>query len=63
MIFEQLLDIQCGDQLKFYSKFIGCFLEYLKNYKDYENNQYYIKNHYQNATKNEKEYFKFFSSF
>ena len=40
-----------GDHLKFYSKFIECFLEYLKNYKDYESNQYYIENHYQNATK------------
>ena len=48
-----------GDHLKFYSKFIGYFLEYLKNYKDYESNQYYIENHYQNATKNEKENFKF----
>ena len=46
-------DKYSGDHLKFYSKFIECFLKYLKNYKDYESNQYYIENHYQNATKNE----------
>ena len=44
---------------KFYSKFIGCFLKYLKNYKDFESNQYYIEKHYQNATKNQKGNFKF----
>ena len=47
------------DRLNFYSKFIRCFLEYLKNCKEYESNQYYIKNHYQNATKNQKGNFKF----
>ena len=33
--------------------------KYLKNYKDFESNQYYIENHYQNATKNQKGNFKF----
>ena len=46
-------------RLKFYSRFIGCFLKYLKNYKEFESNQYYIEKHYQNATKNQKGNFKF----
>ena len=33
-----------GDHLKCYGKLIASFPEYLKNYKDYNSNQYYIEN-------------------
>ena len=50
--------IYSGAHWKFYEKYYGCFLEYSKSHKAYENNQYSIENHYQNATKNEKKMFK-----